>query len=72
MGGGTVGTVNIGFHARYAPFVLRCVRGGPLPQEQQAPQSERVMEFFRCRGLPSLTWADHIPYILPLISIFQT
>jgi hypothetical protein len=36
--GHCVGTANVGSCAPgVPPFIWRCVRGGPLPQERQAP-----------------------------------
>jgi hypothetical protein len=36
--GHCVGTVNVGSRAlSVPPFIWRCARGGPLPQERQAP-----------------------------------
>jgi hypothetical protein len=57
--GGTVGTVNVGFHAPACPrLLLRCARGGPLPYKASAPDQGANLIGFQS--------GDHIPNILPL------
>jgi hypothetical protein len=48
-------TVNIGSHARCAPFVLRCLRGGPLSQEQQTPP---IRARDRVLSMSGITFSD--------------
>jgi hypothetical protein len=65
--GGHCSMTNIGLRALVAPFFIWNCAKGAHNHEQLAPliracDGDRLL----CRGFPSPTWRDHIPYILSL------